>query len=273
MRRWSTGPTSGAWQGLRRAGVVVGLVAGLLGTGRGPAASGWWRPGPEAGQPVPPPAVPLPVVVVDPGHGYSPAEGSYTGAYNAALGLHEDTFNLDIGLRLAAALRARGAEVYLTRTGDEEPADYNGDGERTNADRSYLALHLREHFPQAARGQADAYVSVHLNGSRDSRKRGTTSVYSQAGPAARYAAVSAQLSSAIHRRLVTVLPESAPPFAVNGLYMDRLALPHAIVEVVFITNRADAAWVQDASHRQLAAELIADGVMEWWWSQGRWQSR
>ena len=213
----------------------------------------------------------LPVLVVDPGHGWSPAERSYTGAYNARAGLYEDTFNLDIGLRLAAVLRARGAEVYLTRTGDQEPPDYNGDGEQTNADRAYLALHLRHFYPQASRPRADAYISIHLNASRDSRKRGTTVVYSQAGSAARYVGTSALLSMAIHQRMVTVLPESAPPFAVNGLYMDRLALPHAIVEVVFITNWADLRWIQETAHRQQAAELIADGVLEWWFTYGQWE--
>ena len=242
-------------------------------TARAPGApapwTGWPRSQPAAAAPAA--ERPVPVVVVDPGHGWSPAERSYTGAYNARAGLYEDTFNLDIALRLAAVLRSRGTEVYLTRTGDQEPPDYNGDGEQTNADRAYFALNLSQFHPQAGRSRADAYISIHLNASRDSRKRGTTVVYSQAGAAARYVGASSLLSVAIHQRMVTVLPESAPPFAVDGLYMDRLALPHAIVEVVFITNRSDLLWVQDAAHRQQAAELIADGLMEWWFTYGQWQ--
>ena len=229
----------------------------------------WSRPEPSLQ--APPASRPVPVVVVDPGHGWSPAERSYTGAYNARAGLYEDTFNLDIALRLAFVLEGRGVEVYLTRTGDQEPPDYNGDGEQTNADRAYFALNLSQFHPQASRPLADAYISIHLNASRDSRKRGTTVVYSQAGAAARYVGASAHLSAAIHQRLVTVLPESAPPFSVNGLYMDRLALPHAIVEVVFITNRSDLQWVQQANHRQKAAELIADGLLEWWFTYVQWQ--
>jgi len=214
----------------------------------------------------------VPVVVVDPGHGWSPAERSYTGAYNAHARLYEDTFNLDIALRLSYALQGAGAEVYLTRSGDEEPPDFNGDGEQNNTDRAFFALQLRRFHPHASRPRADAYVSIHLNASRDPLKRGATVVFSESQEAAAFAHASRALAEFIHSRLVTVLPESAPPFAVNGLYMDRLALPHAVVEVVFITNRADLAWVQQPFNRQRAAELIAEGIVQWWWSWRRWQT-
>lgn len=205
-----------------------------------------------------------PVVVVDAGHGWSALHRGYTGAYNRWADVHEDPLTLDIARRVAAALAARGCEVYMTREDDREPPDYNGDGEQTNRDRAYFALNLRRLRPQATQGRADLYVSIHLNASPDASDRGTTVVFSEAGPAADYASQSRSLAEAIHGQLTRVLPESAPPFAVDGLYMDRLALPHAVVEVVFLSNWADLNWILKETNRQTAAELVAEGVVEWW---------
>ncbi|WP_324669196.1 N-acetylmuramoyl-L-alanine amidase family protein [Geochorda subterranea] len=207
-----------------------------------------------------------PVVVVDAGHGWSSLHRSYTGAYNRWADVHEDPLALDIARRLAGALSARGVEVHLTREGDQEPPDYNGDGEQTNRDRSYFALNLRRLRPQASQPGADLYVSIHLNASPDPSDRGTTVVYSEVGPAAEHVEESRRLAEAVYGQLTRVLPESAPPFAVNGLYMDRLALPHAVVEVVFLSNWADLQWILKAENRQTAAELVAEGIVEWWGS-------
>ncbi len=191
---------------------------------------------------------------------------SYTGAYNRWADVHEDPLALDIARRVAGALSARGAEVYLTRVGDQEPPDYNGDGEQTNRDRSYFALNLRRLRPEASQPRADLYVSIHLNASPDPSDRGTTVVFSEVGPAAEYVEESRRLSEAIYGQLSRVLHESAPPFAINGLYMDRLALPHAVVEVVFLSNWADLQWILKAENRQTAAELVAEGILQWWGS-------
>lgn len=205
-----------------------------------------------------------PVVVVDAGHGWSPAHRGYTGAYNRWADVHEDPLALDIARRVAVALAARGCEVHLTREGDQEPPDYNGDGELTNRDRAYFALNLRRVRPQAGKPRADLYVSIHLNASPDPYDRGTTVVYSEEGPAGEFSRESSLLAASIHEQLTRVLPDSAPPFAVNGLYMDRLALPHAVVEVAFLTNWADLDWILKAENRQTAAELIAEGILAWW---------
>lgn len=205
-----------------------------------------------------------PVVVVDAGHGWDPVHGSYTGAYNRRLRLHEDPFNLDIARRVAAALQSRGAEVYLTRDGDHLPGDFDGDGELTNGDRAHLALHLRQFFPHASGERADAYVSIHLNASPKARVRGVTVVYSDSGAAREVVDASLGLSRLIHGHLVQLLPDSSPPFTVSGLYLDKLGVPHAVVEVGFLTNPQDVAWIQDTHNRQTAAERIARAVMEWW---------
>ncbi len=205
-----------------------------------------------------------PVVVVDAGHGWDPVHGSFTGAYNRRLRLHEDPFNLDIARRVASALQSRGAEVYLTRDGDYLPGDFDGDGELTNGDRAHLAVHLRQFFAHASRERADAYVSIHLNASPGARVRGVTVVYSESGAAREVVDASLRLSRLIHSQLVQLLPDSSPPFTVSGLYLDKLDVPHAVVEVGFLTNPQDVAWIQQTQNRQTAAERIAWAVMEWW---------
>lgn len=205
-----------------------------------------------------------PVVVVDAGHGMHPAYQEYTGAYNHVADVYEDTFNLDLALRVAARLQARGAEVYLTRRDRYLPPDFDGDGHQTNGDRAAYALRLREHEPRASRPRADLYVSLHLNAHRYPSRRGTTVVYSSGGAARPWASASAELAWAIYEQLARVIPSSAPPFTLNGLYFDKLALPHAAVEVVFLTNPRDLTWIRKEENRDLAADLIATGIAAWW---------
>ncbi len=204
------------------------------------------------------------VVVIDPGHGWDPATGGYTGAVNRYTGDHEDEFNLAIALRLERELRQAGSAVYLTRRDRYVPPDYDGDGLRNNADRWYLPNALGEVVPRAHKPRADAYVSLHLNASPKLSRRGVTVVYSSAFRAARHREQSQALAFEIYRELTAHLKPSAEPFTVNGLYFDKLALPHAIVEAAFITNAADLAWIRRPENQQLAAEAVARAVLRWW---------
>jgi N-acetylmuramoyl-L-alanine amidase len=100
-------------------------------------------------------------IVVDPGHPPAGATGP--------TGLHEAEANLAIALRLAERLRARGAEVILTRTGA---------GPLVSATSS--AVELRARADLAVRADADLMVSIHNNafgeGANPWRAHGT-SVY------------------------------------------------------------------------------------------------
>ena len=82
-------------------------------------------------------------VCVDPGHG-----GSDPGAVNVEFGLQESAINLDVAYGLKSLLERDGAEVVLTREGD----DY-----KTNADR----------YTYCNEQQATILVSVHTNSVTD----------------------------------------------------------------------------------------------------------
>ena len=103
-------------------------------------------------------------IVVDPGHPPAGATGP--------TGLPESQANLAIGLQLARLLRARGAEVLLTRT-DETP------------------VALGDRVRMAVDADADLLVSIHNNafgeGANPERSQGTSTYYfhSFAAPLAR----------------------------------------------------------------------------------------
>jgi N-acetylmuramoyl-L-alanine amidase len=134
----------------------------------------------------PTPAARRPVVVVDPGHAVDEV-----GA--AAYGIVEKESNLDFAVRVAALLRARDVEVILTRTADVRAASpglpptqlHGWNGQR-------LDLQARVDIANAAR--ADAFVSIHSNGSPDPALRGHEAYYNSSRPFA-----------AANRRLATLL--------------------------------------------------------------------
>jgi len=92
-------------------------------------------------------------VVIDPGHG-----GRDPGA-RGPRGLYEKDAAFDIARRLAEKLRRRlGIEVWMTRTGDR-----------------YVPLDERKDI--ANRLEADLFVSIHANASRNRRLRGIETYY------------------------------------------------------------------------------------------------
>ncbi len=112
-------------------------------------------------------------ILLDPGHPPAGATGP--------TGLREAEANLAISLPLAAQLRARGADVHMTRTTD-------------------TAVELGDRTEMAVRIDADLLVSVHNNalgeGSSPFRATGTSTYYFHPG--------SAGLAAALNREIVDV---------------------------------------------------------------------
>jgi len=100
----------------------------------------------------PPPAKPLPIIVIDPGHG-----GVETGAVGPS-GLQEKDLTLDLARRLKALLTRQGVTVVLTRDDDRIlPLD----------DRTAIANHNR----------AVLFISLHLNASKRKTAFGAETYY------------------------------------------------------------------------------------------------
>ena len=93
-------------------------------------------------------------IVIDPGHG-----GKDYGAPGCIKGVHEKHITLQIAERLAAKLkRALKCEVILTRTKDQ-----------------YLTLEERTAFANTK--DADLFISIHTNASRDQRAYGISTYF------------------------------------------------------------------------------------------------
>jgi N-acetylmuramoyl-L-alanine amidase len=226
------------------------------------------------------PRAPAFVAVVDPGHG-----GDQEGALSPA-GDREKDVALAIARRVAARLRAIGAKVVLTRTGD-------------------IAVPLANRAAVANALRADLFVSVHLNSmpSAEARRHsmGVETYFLSADgtdasaravaarenadrlagepvldPADPVAAIlqdledqdalagSSRLAYAVHEKLVAWLGaedrgvKQAPFYVLAGARM-----PAVLLEVGFISHEAEAARLRAPEYQERIAAAVADGVLAW----------
>jgi N-acetylmuramoyl-L-alanine amidase len=156
-------------------------------------------------------------VCVDPGHG-----GSDPGAVNQDYDLHESDINLDVAQGLRSLLEADGAEVVLTRQGDEY---------KTNADR----------YTFCNDEQATILVSVHTNSVTDPSWDGSMALYAPSADSA--------LAEAMYPAMFRYLREHAPAgvefrefgldhFASGVLF--KCDMPAAMMEPLFMSNPSEA---------------------------------
>jgi N-acetylmuramoyl-L-alanine amidase len=210
-------------------------------------------------------------VVIDPGHG-----GRDPGA--RVKGLNEADLVLDIALRLEKLLKKqRGVEVVLTR--------------RANV---YVPLERRTAL--ANKENADLFLSIHVNASKNPTARGLETYYLNFAPnpdAARMAARE-NVGSA---RTMHALPDIVKAIALNNKIdesrefatliqsslVDRLRLtnhqtrdlgvkqapfmvligatmPSVLTEVSFITNRDEGRLLRTAKYRQHIADALFQGI-------------
>ena len=174
-----------------------------------------------------PPTLSGMTIVLDAGHGgYDHgAHGNYTDEKNRTL---------DLIQRLAADLRARGADVQLTRSGDY-----------------FVSLQGRVDYANTHR--ADLFISIHNNASVNHSSNGTETFY--------YTAQSVGLAQQIHRELAaaTGCPNrgisSARFFVIRKTWM-----PSVLLEVAFVTNSREEKLLNSPDWCQRVADGIARGV-------------
>jgi N-acetylmuramoyl-L-alanine amidase len=212
-------------------------------------------------------------VVVDPGHG-----GENHGARGVG-GLLEKDLVLDVSLRLAKRLPARGISVVLTRSDDH-----------------FVSLEQRTSIANDVRG--DLFISIHANASRSRSARGIetffVSLEASDESAQRLAnlenrafAGSGGVAKIADDPLLGILGDliatehlvESQEFA--GLVQSRLAsgrsrgvkqapfvvlmgvqMPAALVEIGFLTNPADESDLRSSAERDRIAEGLAEAVVE-----------
>ena len=176
-------------------------------------------------------------VCLDPGHG-----GLDPGAVNADFNLHESAINLDVSYGLKALLEGEGAEVVMTRTGDD-----------------YLTNNDRYTFCNGQ--QATILVSVHTNSVANDIWDGSMTLYAPSRDP--------YLAQAIHDLMYPFLRDTAPVdeadfrdfgldnFASGVLF--KCDMPAAMVEPLFMSHPAEAALlVQSIYDNPVTGDLSAD---------------
>jgi N-acetylmuramoyl-L-alanine amidase len=214
-------------------------------------------------------------IVIDPGHG-----GHDTGTIGPH-GLEEKDLVLEVGRRLGNLLQARmGAEVIYTRRDD-----------------TFIPLETRTGI--ANEQQADLFVSIHANSSRDADARGVETYYLNFTSSAEALEVAARENSvsdnAIHelqdlvkkialkdkieesrefaadvqRSLHSGLAAKSPGIRDRGvkkapfIVLIGANMPSILAEISFVSNPGDERRLRTAEYRQKIAESLYRGIAKY----------
>ncbi len=211
-------------------------------------------------------------IVVDAGHG-----GHDTGTIGPT-GLLEKDLTLDVALRLGKMLESRmGAEVVYTRDDD-----------------TFIPLETRTAI--ANQQQADLFISIHANSSRDTKARGVETYYLNFTSSADALEVAArensvsdksihelqdlvkkialkekieesrEFASDVQRQLHSGLAAKAPAIRDRGvkkapfIVLIGANMPSILAEISFISNPVDERRMQTKEYRQKIAESLYKGI-------------
>lgn len=222
------------------------------------------------------------LVVVDAGHG-GPDRGM-TGPIGGARRLTEKDVTLAVSHRVAAALRARGVDVLMTRTTDTLIA-LSDRGRIANARRGdlFLSIHVNAANPnwrEPARARGfETYFLAEAKTEEESRveRMENEAVRFETGANAakgdplsfiindmaqnEHLRESNDLADAIQRSMGTVHPgPSRGVKQANFAVLRTSFMPAVLVEIGFGTNPAEASYITSESSQQTLAEAIADAT-------------
>ncbi len=196
-------------------------------------------------------------VVIDAGHG-----GTDNGAVSGRGGM-EKNYTIDTAFRLEAILRAAGMKTVLTRRNDIFVDLY----ERAHIaslypDYCFVSIHYNSASPEA-RGLETYCLSPRGAASTSSNYLTRGDIYKL--PGNDEDSQNILLASMVHSEIVRLNP--GDPTADRGVKRARFVvikanvLPAILVEGGFVSNRMEAARVNQAAYRQDLAEAIARGVI------------
>jgi len=169
-------------------------------------------------------------IVLDAGHG-----GHDTGAPGPRT--LEKNHTLDLIQRVAGDLRARGANVLLTRSGDY-----------------FVTLQGRVDFANTRR--ADLFISIHNNSSDNHAARGTETFYSTAQ--------SVGLAREIHKELVRATGCPNRGITQERLFVTRKTwMPSVLLEVAFVSNPREEDLLSSPAWCQRVADGVTRGVLNY----------
>lgn len=177
-----------------------------------------------------------PVIIVDAGHG-----GNDAGTQSSE-GISEKEIVLSMAKNIQAAGLARNVTVILTRSGDE-------------------ALTLRERILIANVDQADVFISLHLNFDQENAAAsGIGCLVSEKNN--RF-----DDSERLAKKLIHEIINTQPGIKVNGIkksnpyILSRNRLPAVLLDLGYLSNKTDFAYLTDEKNQQLLSESIITAVV------------
>lgn len=178
------------------------------------------------------------VIALDPGHG-----GIDSGAKSN--GMEEKDITLAISLKLADILKANGAQVVMTREGDNDYYTRGKGGKRND-------LMKRTEIINAS--GARLFVSIHCNAIRDERQKGAQVFYGNAD--------NKGLAEIAQRALKTFPPGNRRQAKQDNdiILLNATTVPGILVETGYITNKIEAGLLADTSYQQKLADQIAKAL-------------
>ena len=177
-------------------------------------------------------------ILIDPGHG-----GSDPGALCVIDKVAEKNLNLDMALKLGAALEKRNFQVIFTRNDD-------------------VALPLEK---RAGHAPADLFISVHHNAAVKRESAGFECFVLLTDDASRFPTIRQSVKIALqlqrHQSRVSGNPGRGVKFA-NFKVLRDAGCPALLIECGFLTNPDEAAKLLSDSYRQLMAEALAAAIAQ-----------
>ena len=169
-------------------------------------------------------------VVIDAGHGGKDPGSAWNG-------LVEKKIALDVAKRLETVLKARGKQTVMTRTDDV-----------------YVELDERVRISNSQTNSV--FVSIHFNASLNKSVHGYETHYqSDEGKV---------LAQSIETAMKKTVPGTCRPTTYQDLKVLRESKGVAVlIECGFISNKNEASDCGSWKHRQMLADAIATGLMNW----------
>lgn len=201
-----------------------------------------------------------PGVIIDCGHG---------GSDNGAVGcfdLKEKDINLEVGMYVANMLSKKGYDVFLTRTSDVQIA-LDDRTLMTACNKSaniFVSIHTNAALNDTASGIETFFFDItNYCKNDDKHTRLTTALMTERSKK------SLSLANNIHSSILTHARQRQPEIIdrhVQTLFLQVLvgaAIPAALVEIGFLTNRKEASLINDKQYKILLASGICDGIIHY----------
>lgn len=182
---------------------------------------------------------------IDAGHGKIPGGKDDPGAIGKVYQTYEKHVNLLVALELQRLLQAAGAQVFMTRTGDEG-----------------IDFTQRPALVNATQPAVDLFLSIHHNSAASPTARGTETYYWTTNPRSKRAA------EVVHPAILQALGFPDRRIRAEAFYViAQTHSPAILLELGYLSNADEEKAIADPQYPTRAAEGIKTGVFQYFWQE------